>query len=164
MTDSLVYLITVAVCGVVVALYVRRHRRSSVRARERHEETRASGVDEPVTLHPSIDPNRCISIGACVSACPEGEILGIVDGRAVLVEPTRCIGHGACAAACPVDAISLVFGTETRGVDIPLVRESFETSAEGIFIAGELGGMGLIRNAVTQGRQAMDNIAERRSN
>jgi putative YpdA family bacillithiol system oxidoreductase len=62
-----------------------------------------------------------------------------------------------------VDAITLVFGTETRGVDIPLVKETFETNAEGIYIAGELGGMGLIRNAVTQGRQAVENLSQRRS-
>jgi thioredoxin reductase/NAD-dependent dihydropyrimidine dehydrogenase PreA subunit len=118
---------------------------------------------EPVSLHPAIDPNRCISIGACVTACPEGEILGLVNGRAELIAPNKCIGHGACAAACPVDAISLVFGTATRGVDIPHVKPTFETNVESVYIAGELGGMGLIRNAVEQGRQAMENIAKSRS-
>jgi putative YpdA family bacillithiol system oxidoreductase len=129
-------------------------------SRQAHD-GRAAG--EPVSLHPSLDPNRCVSIGACASACPEGDILGLVNGRAVLIEPQRCIGHGACAAACPVDAITLVFGTETRGVDIPHVRETFETNIEGIYIAGELGGMGLIRNAVTQGRQAAQSVARNRS-
>ena len=72
-----------------------------------------------------------------------------------------CVGHGACAAACPTKAISLVFGTETRGVDIPMLSPEFETSVPGIFIAGELGGMGLIKNAIEQGRQAMDHAAAR---
>lgn len=129
----------------------------------RRAQTSGRAAGEPVSLHPSIDPNRCVSIGACANACPEGDILGLVNGRAVLIEPQRCIGHGACAAACPVDAITLVFGTETRGVDIPHVRETFETNVEGIYIAGELGGMGLIRNAVTQGRQAAQNIARNRA-
>jgi len=120
-----------------------------------------AGLTEPVTLHPEVDPNRCIGTGSCVKACPEGEIIGIVNGRFSLLAPNRCIGHGACMAACPVDAISLVFGTARRGVDIPHVRETFETNVDGIFIAGELGGMGLIRNAVTQGKQAIDNIAAR---
>jgi len=164
MTDSVVYVAVAAVCAVIFGGYLLRHRRSAVRARRKLEEQRHFGAGEPVTLHPSIDPNRCISIGACVSACPEGEILGIVDGRAELLDPTKCIGHGACAAACPVDAITLVFGTATRGVDIPVVRPTFETNVEGIYIAGELGGMGLIRNAVTQGRQAVENLAQRRSN
>ncbi|MFQ5677463.1 MAG: NAD(P)-binding domain-containing protein, partial [bacterium] len=85
---------------------------------------------------------------------------GVLHGRATLVSPTKCIGHGACEAACPVDAISLVFGTERRGVELPFVKETFETNVPGIFIAGELGGMGLIRNAVTQGKQAVDCIGQ----
>jgi len=163
MIDILVYAAVGALCLAIVGGYWAAHRRSARRARTKLDENRDAGIGEPVTLHPSLDPNRCIGIGACVSACPEGEILGIVDGRAQLIEPTRCIGHGACAAACPVDAITLVFGTATRGVDIPLVRETFETNVEGIYIAGELGGMGLIRNAVTQGREAIENLAGRRA-
>ena len=96
--------------------------------------------------------------GACVTACPEGKILGLIKGKAQLIHPTKCIGHGACKKACPFDAISLVFGTEKRGIDIPNVAENFETNIPGLFIAGELGGMGLIRNAIEQGRQALESI------
>src|SRR5262249_24212306 len=39
---------------------------------------------------------------------------------------------------------------------------TFESNVSGIFIAGELGGMGLIRNALEQGRQAVEVIAARR--
>jgi len=94
-----------------------------------------------------------------VDACPEGEILGLVNGKAELVSPTLCIGHGACQTACPVGAIELVFGTATRGVEIPYVKPNFESNVDGLYIAGELGGMGLIRNAVNQGRQAAEQIA-----
>lgn len=138
-----------------------------IRRREAHkatailEENRAAGLIEPSSLHPVIDPARCLGCAVCVKACPEGEILGIIGGKARLVEPTHCIGHGACAAACPTDAISLVFGTATRGIDIPLLSPTFETSVPGIFIAGELGGMGLVKNAIEQGRQAMAAIIER---
>lgn len=119
------------------------------------EDNRQAGLAEPASLHPSIDPARCLGCAACVHACPEGKILGIIDGKAALIEPTQCVGHGACQSACPTNAISLVFGTETRGVELPVVSPTFETNLPGIFIAGELGGMGLIRNAIEQGRQAI---------
>ena len=48
---------------------------------------------------------------------------------------------------------SLVFGTSERGVDLPEVDEFFESSRPGVHIVGELGGMGLIKNAITQGVQ-----------
>lgn len=120
-----------------------------------------AGLTEPPSLHPVIDPARCLGCAACLAACPEKSILGLIDGKAALVEPTMCVGHGACQAACPTDAIELVFGTETRGVDIPLLSPKFETTVPGIFIAGELGGMGLIKNAIEQGRQAIESVAQR---
>jgi thioredoxin reductase/NAD-dependent dihydropyrimidine dehydrogenase PreA subunit len=131
----------------------------SMRAREVLEDNLQAGLMEPNSLHPVIDPARCLGCASCVRACPEKSILGIIDGKAQLIEPTMCVGHGACADACPTQAISLVFGTATRGVDIPLLSPTFETSVPGIFIAGELGGMGLIKNAIEQGRQAIVHAA-----
>jgi thioredoxin reductase (NADPH) len=159
--EQLVYSIVTAAAVAIVGTYVWRYRTATRRARQALQRSVEAGLTEPVTLHPEVDPNRCIGTGGCVKACPEGDIIGIVDGRFALLSPNRCVGHGACMAACPVDAISLVFGTAKRGVDIPHVRDNFETNVEGLFIAGELGGMGLIRNAVTQGRQAVDYIAAR---
>jgi thioredoxin reductase (NADPH) len=121
--------------------------------------SKSSGLDQPPSLHPWIDPGLCLGCGSCVDACPEGEILGLVHGKALLIEPSSCIGHGACKEACPQDAIQLVLGTETRGVEIPVVGPDFQSKVPGIFVAGELGGMGLIRNAVVQGREAMEAIA-----
>lgn len=125
------------------------------------EDNRQAGLHEPSSLHPVIDPARCLGCASCVKACPEKNVLGIIDGKAALIEPTLCVGHGACEVACPTHAITLVFGTETRGVDIPLLSPKFETNVPGIFIAGELGGMGLIKNAIEQGRQAIGHIASR---
>lgn len=113
---------------------------------------------EPASLHPWIDPARCVGCGACTNACPEGKIIGLIGGKAQLLDPAPCVGHGACKAACPVDAIELVFGSARRGVDIPVVSPNFESTVPGLFIAGELGGMGLIANAIEQGRQAIDAI------
>lgn len=146
---------------VIWAIYWLRHRRRDSTNVATLAEARESGLAEPVSLHPLIDPTRCLGCGACVSACPEQpghQVLGLIGGKAQLIGPADCIGHGACKAACPTDAITLVFGTETRGVTIPLLTPSFETTVPGIYIAGELGGMGLIRNALTQGRQAVEAI------
>jgi thioredoxin reductase/ferredoxin len=114
----------------------------------------------PRSLHPVVDPDVCIGSLSCLKACPEGDILGIVDHAARLVHADHCIGHGRCAAECPVGAIRLVFGTAERGVDLPEVDQYFESSRPGVHIVGELGGMGLIRNAVTQGLQVAERLAE----
>ncbi|HXL40347.1 MAG TPA: 4Fe-4S dicluster domain-containing protein, partial [Myxococcales bacterium] len=134
----------------------RRHRKTAVALEEAH----ARGVQIPLTLHPVIDPDICIGSLTCLKSCPEGDILGIVNGAARLVHADHCIGHGKCAAECPVDAIKLVFGTSERGVDLPMIDEYFESSRPGVHIVGELGGMGLIRNAVTQGLQAAERLTQ----
>jgi thioredoxin reductase/NAD-dependent dihydropyrimidine dehydrogenase PreA subunit len=143
----------------------RKRRHIEQTSRVKHEEAQRAGLTEPVSLHPAIDPTRCVGCGECIKACPEqpeSHVLGLIDGKAELVTPSDCIGHGACRTACPVGAITLVFGTERRGVDIPVLSTDFETNVPGVFVAGELGGMGLIRNALVQGREAVEAVARRR--
>ncbi len=118
----------------------------------------ALGEVVPDTIHPVIDLDKCIGSGACVRACPEKQVLEIVHGQARLLNPLACIGHSACLPACPVDAIKLVFGSEQRGVELPRLDSNFQTTRQGVYVIGELGGMGLIRNAVRQGRLAADHV------
>jgi len=142
--------------GIYFGLQSRRqHRSACVR-----DEVRKTGLAQPTSLHPVIDSSLCLGCCSCISACPENNVLGVIENKSVLINPSNCIGHGACKSACPMNALTLVFGTSERGVDIPLVAPDFETNVPGIYIAGELGGMGLIRNAIEQGHQAMASIIE----
>ncbi len=147
---------------VILTIYIHRQHHRNRRGHERLHEAKEAGLTEPASIHPAIDLSRCCGSGACVKACPE-EALSIVNGKAMLTDPTHCIGHGACLAACPVDAIQLVFGTEKRGMDIPYVTPTFETNVSNVFIAGELGGMGLIRKAAEQGKQAIESILTKKN-
>jgi thioredoxin reductase/ferredoxin len=160
MFDPLVLIYALPIGAIFGGYLWRRGRRQRASVQALHE-AREAGLTEPASLHPLIDPNICIGCGACVAACPEQpahQVLGLIGLKARLVSPSDCIGHGACRTVCPVGAITLVFGTERRGVDIPNLKPSFETNVPGIFIAGELGGMGLIRNAIEQGRQALASV------
>jgi putative YpdA family bacillithiol system oxidoreductase len=112
-------------------------------------------------MHPHIDALQCIGCGACVRACPEEGVLGLVSGKATLVHAAKCVGHGLCAEQCPVGAIKLQFGTPGRSANLPILNEDLETNVPGIYIAGELGGLGLIRNAIKQGVQVVEHIANR---
>ncbi|MBT7616606.1 MAG: NAD(P)-binding domain-containing protein [Calditrichaeota bacterium] len=160
MIETLIYIFAGLLTVGIPTIYFIYESKKSKQATNTLQKSIESGLDEPPSLHPIIDPNICIGTAACVSACPEQTIIGLINNRGQLVKPSACIGHGECQASCPVDAITLVFGTEKRGVDIPQLKTTFETNVPGIFIAGELGGMGLIRNAVTQGRQAVEFISK----
>lgn len=153
----------VLACFVVVEIRLVRRRRRRARADlEALVRSELAGLNEPPSLHPVVDLSVCMGSAACVATCPEGDILGLVNGRAWVVRGARCVGHGRCAAECPTGAIGLVFGSSRRGVDLPHLSPVFETSVPGIYITGELGGMGLVRNAIRQSLQAVETIAAER--
>jgi len=158
------YLIVVAFIAFLFYYYIREHKKNSQNTKRKIAKAKELGFNEPVSLHPVINYDICIGSAACVAACPEKDILGLVDGKAITINASRCVGHGACFHACPVQAISLGIGTEKRGVELPQISEEFDTIIPGIFIAGELGGMGLIKNAVEQGKQAMSYLASKLKN
>jgi len=163
MPDSLIIVVTGLILFLLfsVPMYLRQCRRERETI-EAETEAMRHGLHEPISLHPVVNAGACIGTGSCLSVCPEGDVLGLRNGQAKPISPARCIGHGLCERACPTDAIQLVFGTEQRGIHIPRIRENFETNVPGIYIIGELGGMGLIRNAFEQGRQCIVGIVRER--
>lgn len=138
----------------IAGVNIRKRSRQASVAQKKLDAAIKKQAGEPTTLHPEIDPAVCAGCGSCTTVCPEGDVLQLIDHRAVLISPTKCVGHGECEQACPTGAISLVFGTKTRGMEIPRITGDYETNIAGLYIAGELGGMGLIRNAVKQGQLA----------
>ena len=158
-------LITLAIALVlvlaVVVPYYRRTRKREAEAKERYERAKVSGLQAAVSMHPHINALACIGCGGCVDACPEGDVLAVIDGKATLVNGAKCVGHGLCADACPVGGITLMMAAPGRSADLPVLNAHLETSVRNMFIVGELGGLGLIKNAMSQGRQAVEYIASR---
>ncbi len=136
-------------------LKVRKH---SGEAEKKFERNKKAGILNPVTLHPHIDLDTCIGCSNCVEICPE-DVLGMVDGKAAIVSGMKCVGHALCEEICPVGAIDLRFGTPGQGMEIPWYNDKFESNVDGLYIVGELGGVGLIRNAVNQAKVAIDDLA-----
>lgn len=154
------WLIGAVVLGFFVFRYWAAHKRSEAAAREAADREPLFS-DGPRAQHPHINMDSCIGCGSCVTACPEGDVLALVSGKAVIVNGHKCIGHGLCAEECPVGAIVMVNAKASATADLPVLSEEYETSVPNLYIAGELGGLALIKNAVNQGRDCVDVIARR---
>jgi thioredoxin reductase (NADPH) len=115
----------------------------------------------PKAQHPHIDNTYCIGCATCTTVCPEGDVLAMLGGKAVIVNGYKCIGHGLCADACPVGAIAMVMASPSMGADMPTLTGEHETTVPNLFIIGELGGLALIKNAVNQGRECVDTVLNR---
>jgi thioredoxin reductase/ferredoxin len=157
-------LLTWLIAGIVLGFFFFRHWRAHKRAvgEARAAADRGALFSEgPKAQHPKIALDACIGCGGCVTVCPEGDVLALIDGKATIVNGHKCIGHGLCAEACPVGAITMVMAKPSAGADMPVINEEYETNVGNLFIAGELGGLALIKNAVNQGRDIIDVIARR---
>ncbi len=159
MESLVIWTIVLALVAGGVACYTRNFRRQRQHDRERLVQTRELGMDKASGQYPLVDAAACIGCATCVAACPEGDVLGIVSGKAVVINGARCIGHGKCAEACPVGALKVGLGDITKRDDIPLLDDYNQTNVPGVWIAGELSGFALINNAVDQGRLVMERIA-----
>lgn len=159
MDNSITLIGFIVLVGLLVLSAVLRARRREAAALAA---TRRAGISPagPRAQHPHIDVSHCIGCGACVDVCPE-DVLAVIAGKAAIISAHKCIGHGLCAEACPVGAIEIVMANPSIAADLPRLSPQLETNVPGLFVVGELGGLALIKNAVNQGRDCIDTIAQR---
>ena len=156
--------LTVLIAAVVSLFFLRSHLRKLKQRDQQalHAAERGKLFSEgPKAQHPHIDTNCCIGCQTCTTVCPEGDVLAMLGGKAAIVNGHKCIGHGLCADACPVGAITMLMASPAMSADLPRLTHEFESNIPNLFIVGELGGLALIKNAVNQGRQCIDTVAER---
>lgn len=154
-------LVGLLIAVAITFFFVRRYLKAQERQREEAREAAKKGAlrsDGPQSQHPHIDTQNCIGCATCTTVCPEGDVLAMVGGQAVIVNGYKCIGHSLCAEACPVGAITMVMASPSTGADLPHLSPQYETSVPNLYIVGELGGLALIKNAINQGRDCVDTI------
>lgn len=157
-------LIALVIAALVTAFFLRGYLKALKKRDERARAAAEKGKlfsEGPRSQHPHIDNAQCIGCATCTTVCPEGDVLAMVGGKAAIVNGYKCIGHGLCAEACPVGAIQMVMASPSVGADMPFMTPEHETSIQNLFIAGELGGLALIKNAVNHGRECVDTISAR---
>ena len=154
------FIVAVAIIGLFMARYLKQEKKRQELARAAEEKGKLFS-EGPKAQHPHIDTTYCIGCASCTMVCPEGDVLAMLGGKAVIVNGYKCIGHSLCAEVCPVGAISMVMASPSMGADMAYLTPEYETSIKNLFIVGELGGLALIKNAINQGRDCIDNIAKR---
>ena len=149
---------TLLIFSVLVLLIVApqfvKYRKHEKESREKYAKVVKSGLIAPVTLHPHINLEWCIGCASCVDVCPM-HVLGIVNGKVALIAGLKCIGIALCEEVCPVDAIKMDFGVPKVGEELPWTDDNYQTNIPGLYIVGELGGMGLIKVALDQSMKAV---------
>jgi len=125
---------------------------------------KAGKTTKPITRHPQIDQSICIVCGSCIRACPEthgdDSPLGIVNGKLLLIQPAKCVGHAVCETECPTGAMTVSLGELANDPNMPILDKKQESIIPGIYIAGELSGVPLVKNAIEQGESVIQSIAD----
>jgi len=160
MDNFTAFIVAAIVIGLFLRSYLKKQKKIEQQALESTEKGKLRS-DGPQSQHPHVDANYCIGCAACTLVCPEGDVLAMLGGKAVIVNGYKCIGHSLCAEVCPVGAITMVLASPSMGGDMPYLTPEFETTIKNMFIVGELGGLALIKNAINQGRECIDNITNR---
>lgn len=138
---------------------VRRQRARSPKVATSFEDQRRAVAPPDRTRLPVIDTTTCIGCSACVDVCPY-DVLAMQNFVAKLVRPQDCCGLTLCEQKCPTGALTVTEGSDLD--ERPAVDHDLESvDVPGIFLAGDLTGLPLIRNAINQGAHCIDAIARR---
>ncbi|PYX48753.1 MAG: 4Fe-4S ferredoxin, partial [Acidobacteria bacterium] len=157
-------LLTITIATIIAVFflfrYIRDQKKTEAASRESQEKGKLHSTG-PQAQFPLIDMTYCIGCASCTIVCPEGDVLAMLGGKAVMVNGHKCIGHSLCAEACPVGAITMVTAAGGTSADMPYLTPEHETTTPNLFIVGELAGLALIKNAINQGRDCIDLITAR---
>lgn len=130
---------------------------------ERRRRRAPAPTATPITAPPArkmlpvVDPSTCLGCYACVDACPF-DVLEIQKYVAVVARPEECCGVVLCEQVCPNGSLRIDEGDVV--LDRPDVDENLEScDVPGLYVAGDLTGLPLIKNAINQGVRAVDRIA-----
>ncbi len=163
MSWTVLIVLVIALGVALCALLLRRRElaRMSQSLAERERSTR-DGAAGALLRHPVIDLSRCLGCGTCVAVCPEGGVLDVVHGQAVVINGARCQGISACERECPVGAVTVTLANVEERRDIPVLTSELEAvGTPGLFLAGEVTAHALIKNAIDQGTAVAAEIARR---
>ena len=109
-------------------------------------------------MYPAVNRAVCVGCGACAQSCREKDVLAVINGKSTLINPLACRGEGDCERNCVTGGLKLVEYGQKLKVRVPWTDENFESNIKGIYIVGSLTGAGLIKEAINQGRIAVNHI------
>jgi thioredoxin reductase len=109
-------------------------------------------------MYPAINRAVCVGCGACAQSCREKDVLAVINGKSTLVNPLACRGEGDCERNCVTGGLKLVEHGCKLKVSVPWTDEHFESNIKGVYIVGSLTGAALIKEAINQGRSAVNHI------
>ncbi|WP_437963088.1 NAD(P)-binding domain-containing protein [Sorangium sp. So ce260] len=107
---------------------------------------------------PRIDTTTCLGCYACVDACPY-DVLAVEKYVAVVARPEACCGLTLCEQRCPNGSLTIEGGAPIA--DRPRLGDDLGSlDVPGLYLAGDITGLPLIKNAIHQGAHAATRAAE----
>jgi Pyruvate/2-oxoacid:ferredoxin oxidoreductase delta subunit len=99
--DNLIsFVIAAFIIGASLLYYLKQEKKKAAATREAADKGKLRS-DGPQSQHPHIDNTQCIGCATCTMVCPESDVLGMVGGKAMIINGYKCIGHGICADFLP---------------------------------------------------------------